>query len=117
MSIFVCGDIHSTLDIHKLDEFMNRDDLNKNDYLIICGDTGICGFSKEDEIAGNQYRNGGRYGSERKTCYKERICNNNGEYTDSYADTRSDTYTGIYPDTDRGTDQKPAGGTSLQGRT
>ena len=39
MSIFVCGDIHSTLDINKLDGFIGREDLNENDYLIICGDT------------------------------------------------------------------------------
>ena len=55
MSIFVCGDIHSTLDINKLDQFMNREDLNENDYLIICGDTGICGFSKEQELATREY--------------------------------------------------------------
>ena len=35
MSIFVCGDIHSTLDINKLDGFIGREDLNENDYLII----------------------------------------------------------------------------------
>lgn len=55
MSIFVCGDIHSTLDINKLDQFINRDDLNENDYLIICGDTGICGFSKEQEFLTREY--------------------------------------------------------------
>lgn len=55
MSIFVCGDIHATLDINKLDQFMNRDDLKENDYIIICGDTGICGFSKEQENATREY--------------------------------------------------------------
>lgn len=55
MSIFVCGDIHSTLDINKLDQFMNRDDLSEKDYLIICGDTGICGFSKKQEDATREY--------------------------------------------------------------
>lgn len=55
MSIFVCGDIHSTLDINKLDQFIERDDLNEKDYLIICGDTGICGFSKEQEAATREY--------------------------------------------------------------
>lgn len=35
MSIFVCGDIHSTLDINKLDQFIERDDLTEKDYLII----------------------------------------------------------------------------------
>jgi hypothetical protein len=55
MSIFVCGDIHSTLDIDKLNQFMNRDDLNEKDYLIICGDTGICGFSKKQEALTREY--------------------------------------------------------------
>ena len=57
MSIFVCGDIHSTLDINKLDQFIERDDLTEKDYLIICGDTGICGFSKEQETALNEDEN------------------------------------------------------------
>ena len=51
MSIFVCGDIHSTLDINKLDGFIGREDLNENDYLIICGDTGICGFVKSRSVS------------------------------------------------------------------
>lgn len=55
MSIFVCGDIHSTLDINKLDPFMNREDLNEKDFLIICGDTGICGFGREQERATREY--------------------------------------------------------------
>lgn len=55
MSIFVCGDIHSTLDINKLDPFINREDLNEKDFLIICGDTGICGFSREQERATREY--------------------------------------------------------------
>ena len=58
MSIFVCGDIHSTLDINKLDGFIGREDLNENAYLIICGDTGICGFSKEQEAATRAYLRG-----------------------------------------------------------
>ena len=55
MSIFVCGDIHSTLDIDKLDRFKKRRDLTKNDYLIICGDTGICGPNKKNAIATREY--------------------------------------------------------------
>ncbi|MGN0346842.1 MAG: metallophosphoesterase [Lachnospiraceae bacterium] len=55
MSIFVCGDIHSTLDIDKLNPFLGREDLDENDYLIICGDTGICGYSKEQEAATRAY--------------------------------------------------------------
>ncbi len=55
MSIFVCGDIHGTFDINKLDPFMTRNDLNEKDYLIICGDTGICGFSKDEEAKTRAY--------------------------------------------------------------
>lgn len=55
MSIFVCGDIHSTFDIDKLDQFRNRTDLNENDYLIICGDTGICGISTVEEAKTREY--------------------------------------------------------------
>ena len=42
MSIFVCGDIHSTLDINKLDCFIGREDLNENDYLIIFSNISLC---------------------------------------------------------------------------
>lgn len=55
MSVFVCGDIHSMLDINKLNQFKGRDDLGEKDYLIICGDTGICGFGKEQEIETREY--------------------------------------------------------------
>ena len=55
MSIFVCGDIHGTFDINKLDPFIGRNDLSEKDYLIICGDTGICGFSKDEEIKTRAY--------------------------------------------------------------
>jgi len=55
MSIFVCGDIHATLDIDKLEQFIGREDLNEDDYLIICGDTGICGFDKVQEEATRAY--------------------------------------------------------------
>lgn len=51
MSIFVCGDIHGTLNIGKTVSFFRdyEGDLTKNDYLIICGDVAVCGFSYEDE--------------------------------------------------------------------
>lgn len=55
MSIFVCGDIHGTLDIDKLNPFLERDDLGEEDYLIICGDTGICGFLIEEERKTRDY--------------------------------------------------------------
>lgn len=45
MSIFVCGDIHGTTDVWKLKVFFeDREDLTKDDYLIICGDVAVCGF-------------------------------------------------------------------------
>jgi len=44
MSIFICGDTHSILDIGKLRFLKDRKDLTRDDYLIICGDTAICGF-------------------------------------------------------------------------
>lgn len=43
MSIFVTGDIHGGYDIWKLEpiNFLEGNDLTKDDYLIICGDFGI----------------------------------------------------------------------------
>lgn len=49
MSIFICGDIHAILDIDKLRFLYDRKDLTKDDYLIICGDTAICGFDESIE--------------------------------------------------------------------
>ena len=50
MTVFVTGDIHGTLDIDKLPRYFNvRNDVSKDDYLIICGDVGVCGFSKANE--------------------------------------------------------------------
>jgi hypothetical protein len=34
MRVFVCGDIHSTFDINKLDSFMDREELDKERYLV-----------------------------------------------------------------------------------
>lgn len=51
MSIFLCGDTHGTIDIGKLAPFVGRRDLDENDYLIILGDTAICGFNRETEEA------------------------------------------------------------------
>lgn len=45
MSIFVTGDTHATLDIDKLPRFFDRSKYTKKDYVIICGDVGVCGFS------------------------------------------------------------------------
>lgn len=47
--ILVTGDIHGTQDIGKLQQFFyyQGDDYTKEDYLIICGDVGVCGFSSQ----------------------------------------------------------------------
>lgn len=52
MSVFLCGDIHGTLDIGKIVSFFSNydDELTKQDYLIICGDVAVCGFSHGDEV-------------------------------------------------------------------
>ena len=40
--IYVTGDTHIPIDIHKLDDdaFMEQKNLTKDDYVIICGDFG-----------------------------------------------------------------------------
>lgn len=45
--ILVAGDIHGVRDIGPLEEYfsLHEDEFTKNDYLILCGDTGICGFT------------------------------------------------------------------------
>lgn len=51
MAFFVTGDIHGTLDIRKITEFFSgcEEVYSKEDYLLICGDVGVCGFSPADE--------------------------------------------------------------------
>ena len=51
MRIFVTGDTHGTIDITKLVRFFSwrGDELTKEDFLIICGDVGVCGFSAAEE--------------------------------------------------------------------
>ena len=51
MSFIISGDIHGTLDIGKLVKFFEEceEDYSKEDYLIICGDVGVCGFSAQNE--------------------------------------------------------------------
>lgn len=40
--VFITGDIHGLIDIHKLPMYFgHKKNLNKQDYLIICGDAGI----------------------------------------------------------------------------
>lgn len=47
MSIVITGDTHGTFDIGKVVRYFNEheDEYTRDDYLIICGDVGICGFS------------------------------------------------------------------------
>lgn len=52
MSILITGDTHGTLDITKLIKFFENaeDSYTKEDFLIICGDVGVCSVgSKRDE--------------------------------------------------------------------
>lgn len=51
MAFIISGDIHGTLDINKVVQFFNEheDEYTDEDYLIICGDVGVCGFSASDE--------------------------------------------------------------------
>ena len=44
--IFITGDTHGEIDFNKL-LILKEENLSFNDYLIICGDAGIC-WSKED---------------------------------------------------------------------
>lgn len=56
MSFILAGDIHGTLDIGKVITFFEgrEEDFSKEDYLIICGDVGVCGFSASDEARTRQ---------------------------------------------------------------
>lgn len=48
--IFITGDTHGTYDIAKLPAYFDRrNDVTKEDYLIICGDVAVCGFGGDDE--------------------------------------------------------------------
>lgn len=51
MSFAIAGDIHGTLDIEKIVNFYEgrEDEYSKEDYLILCGDAGVCGFSAYEE--------------------------------------------------------------------
>ena len=46
MSIVITGDTHGTFDIGKVVRYFNEheDEYTRDDYLIICGDVGVCGF-------------------------------------------------------------------------
>lgn len=51
MSFILSGDTHGTLDIGKIVHFFEErgDAFGKEDYLIICGDVGVCGFETLEE--------------------------------------------------------------------
>ena len=51
MSFIISGDTHGTLDIKKVIDFFEGKDneYTEDDYLIILGDVGVCGFNPEEE--------------------------------------------------------------------
>ena len=51
MSIYITGDTHGTFDLRKVVYFFKgrEEEFNRDDYLIICGDVGVCGFMASDE--------------------------------------------------------------------
>lgn len=51
MNFIITGDTHGTLDLRKVVCFFNEheNEYTSDDYLIICGDVGACGFSASDE--------------------------------------------------------------------
>ncbi len=51
MAFIITGDTHGTLDIQKLIVFFDEheNEYTADDYLIICGDVGVCGFNPDDE--------------------------------------------------------------------
>ena len=51
MSFIISGDTHATLDIDKIVRFFDEHEgeYTSEDYLIICGDVGVCGFSASEE--------------------------------------------------------------------
>lgn len=51
MKLIVTGDTHGMLDIGKIVNYFNgkENEYTKDDFLIICGDVGVCGFSASEE--------------------------------------------------------------------
>lgn len=51
MSFIVTGDTHGTLDLGKVVRYFDEHEgeYTSDDYLIICGDVGVCGYSASDE--------------------------------------------------------------------
>lgn len=52
MSFIISGDTHGLIDISKIVNFFNEHEgeYTSEDYLIICGDVGICGFLASEEL-------------------------------------------------------------------
>jgi predicted phosphodiesterase len=57
--IYITGDTHIPIDIHKLSmkEFPEQKEMTKNDYVIICGDCGICWNNSEEEMFWRKWLN------------------------------------------------------------
>ena len=53
MSILITGDIHGTSDIRKVTKFFENAEgsYTKEDFLLICGDVGVCGVAGKDNEA------------------------------------------------------------------
>ena len=51
MAFIITGDTHGTIDIGKIVRFFadHEGEYDENDYLIICGDVGVCGFDADME--------------------------------------------------------------------
>ncbi len=51
MAFIITGDTHGTIDIGKVVQFFkdHEDEYTEDDYLIICGDVGVCGFDPDIE--------------------------------------------------------------------
>lgn len=51
MSFIITGDTHGTVDIGKVVQFFgdHEGEYTEDDYLIICGDVGVCGFNPDME--------------------------------------------------------------------
>ena len=51
MSFSISGDTHGTIDIGKIDKFFDEHEheYTSEDYLVVCGDIGVCGFSTSEE--------------------------------------------------------------------
>jgi DNA repair exonuclease SbcCD nuclease subunit len=52
MSIYITGDVHGSIDIHKLNKsnFPEQERMAKSDYLIVCGDFGLVWDNSSEEM-------------------------------------------------------------------